>query len=104
MKKDLYLHKKIASNHVRRINEVAKKHTSRISNIGHKHVKNINYAANKHVKRISNEANRHIRKFVEVAMLIILPDMSINNIVQRVKESIFLIKNTTKQYVSEVVA
>ena len=37
-------------------------------------------------------------------MLIILPDMSINNIVQRVKESIFLIKNTTKQYVSEVVA
>jgi hypothetical protein len=37
-------------------------------------------------------------------MLIILPDISINNIAQRVKESIFLIKNTTKQYISEVVA
>jgi hypothetical protein len=37
-------------------------------------------------------------------MLIILPDMSINNIAQRVKESIFFIKNTTKQYISEVLA
>jgi hypothetical protein len=73
-------------------------------------VKNINYAANKHVKRISNEANRHIRKFLKVAkeqlaklQKIILPDMSINNIAQRVKERTFFIKNTTKQYISEAV-
>jgi hypothetical protein len=37
-------------------------------------------------------------------MLIILPDISINNTAQRVKESIIFIMNTTKQYFSEVVA
>ena len=42
--------------------------------------------------------------FINTNMLIILPDMSIKNIAQRVKESIFFIKNTTKQYISEVVA
>lgn len=37
-------------------------------------------------------------------MLIIFPNISINNIAQRLKERTIFIRNTIKQYISEVIA
>ncbi|CAG2224235.1 unnamed protein product [Mytilus edulis] len=67
LRKNLYLHRKIAAHHVNRINAVANSHVGRINLVAHTHTRNINHVAKTHVNRISSEANSHIKRFLKIA-------------------------------------
>ncbi|XP_071159506.1 uncharacterized protein [Mytilus edulis] len=67
LRKNLYLHRKIAAHHVNRINAVANSHVGRINIVAHTHTRNINHVAKTHVNRISSEANSHIKRFLKIA-------------------------------------
>nr|ALA16016.1 YGH-rich protein-1 [Mytilus coruscus] len=67
LKKNLYLHQKIAAHHVQRIHNVANSHVGRINLVAKTHARHIHDVANKHVNRLSSEANSHIKRFLKIA-------------------------------------
>ncbi|VDI26162.1 Hypothetical predicted protein [Mytilus galloprovincialis] len=67
LRKNLYLHRKIAAHHVNRIHAVANSHVGKINLVAHTHTRHINHVANTHVNRITSEANSHIKRFLKIA-------------------------------------